>query len=918
MATQVLPQVRVFQEFNLLPAAIADPLRAYIFGDHYEVRTYEKAKSLIGLGAYDPDSDTDYPYPAREAGEIVDQDFSRLFIDDALIRYWRDSEVPGVTFAPASPNHVDADGTFSFATTDSASRDSSLPKDVEAGDRVLVKNPNDLSDTLLTSIRSVVRETVAGSFAASTADSDNESSTTASTTAVSAPASNYSVSIDATAYDGTVDGNLTDRYTVRISKSGGPGVAEFDLLSDSGLDDEFGIQITALGTPISVGDRGLDVTFDGGSESSSSSSSADGSLAYNDFQAGQEWVFDVSGDYDVVSNPYVDTGDAFTGPKDATYILEVIQGGDSPRIAYRTTTGIDAGELDLTLDQLTAIGQYGLEVAFGPGYDAGAGSSSSSSDASALGYRLVKGDIFYVQATAPTEGRAYRLTLADTLPSSMLAEADLELDIYDQQNIEVTERRYLAPGVYNFTQDSNEVTVAGGITFFGSSGDPLNGSPVIGGQLYFGYRALSQDWVNEVQSVSNVSELGNYFTDLTPDNPLGFAVKKAVENSNGTAVRFIGIPTNDLAGYTQALNKTLEREDVYSFVPLTQDQAVLNAVVGHVQGLSSPEKGRWRIAWVTTPLAAESRVVGDDTTPILGTIQDNPGDAAGTNRLVTATNGQFLANDVQAGDELRYNYGVDSFGDPTYSTAVVDQVISETQLLLVTGPSSAVNVASQLEVWRTLDTDAQVNELVAGNPYSSRRVYNVFAGGATIDGFAGVADYFLAAAYAGLRSGVAPHQGLTNVELGGVEAVPFMTITLNGNQLDTLANAGFWLTYQDAVDGSIFCRKQISTDLTDLNTTEQSITTNLDSQSYYYKNTLKPYIGRTNNVQTVHNLIRADLEAAFEFFLNNGRTPTLGGQLVAATIEELRPSVVERDKLVITVSIQLPYPINLIDLNLVV
>ena len=918
MATQVLPQVRVFQEFNLLPTAIVDPLRAFVFGPNYQVRTYEKAKSLIGLGVYDELNDVTYPYPSREAGELVDQDFSKLFIDNAKIRYWQDTDAAAVTFSPASPNYIDADGTFSFATTDTAARSSSLVKDVVAGDKVLVKNPNDISDTLLTSVRQVVREVVAGSFSAGTADADNATATTAAAVAVSAPTSNYSASIDASVYDGTVDGNLTDRYTIQISKSGGVGVAEFNLLSDSGLDDEFGIQISALGTPISVGDRGLTVTFDGAAETSSSSSSADGFSSLNDFQVGQTWVFDISGDYTVASTPYVNVSQAYTGPKNATYVLEVVSGGDSPRIAFRTTTGVDAGELDLTLDTLTTIGQYGLQVAFGPGYDADDGTSSSSSNASSLGYRLVKGDVFYAVATAPAEGRAYRLVLADTLPSTMLSEADLGLDIYSVQNIEVTEKRYLASGVLNFTQDSNEVEIASGITYFGTVGDPLNGSPVVGGNLYFSYRALSQDWVSQLQSVSNVSELGNFFTDLTPDNPLGFAVKKAVENSNGTAVRFIGVSTNDVLGYTKAVNKTLEREDVYSFVPLSQDPAVLNMVAGHVEGLSSPEKGRWRIAWVSTPVVDTLMITGNPTTPILATIQDNVGDAAGTNLLVTAAGAEFITDGVLAGDELRFNFGVDSFGETTYATAVVDQVVSETQVLLLTGPSSAVNVASQIEVWRTLDTDAQVTQLVADNSFTSRRIYNVFSGGATIDGFVSVEDFYLAAAYAGLRSGVAPHQGLTNVELGGVEAVPFMTISLNGNQLDTLANAGLWLTYQDPVDGSIYCRKQISTDLTDLNTTEQSITTNLDSQSYYYKNVLKPYIGRTNNVQAVHNLIRADLEAAFEFFLNNGRTPTLGGQLVAATIVELRPSVVERDKLVVTVSLDLPYPINLIDLQLVV
>jgi hypothetical protein len=118
--------------------------------------------------------------------------------------------------------------------------------------------------------------------------------------------------------------------------------------------------------------------------------------------------------------------------------------------------------------------------------------------------------------------------------------------------------------------------------------------------------------------------------------------------------------------------------------------------------------------------------------------------------------------------------------------------------------------------------------------------------------------------------------------------------------------------------GEVYCRKQISTDLTDLNTTEQSVTTNVDSISYYLKQILAPYIGRTNNVLTVQNLIRGDIEAAFQVFFNNA-TPTLGSQLLDGTvITDLRPHATLRDRLVVEIALVIPYPLNNIDVYLVV
>lgn len=884
---QTLPQVRVFQEFTLAPTAITQPLRAFIFGPHFNVRSYDKAKSQIGLGAYDPDSDQEYLWPGILPGETVDQAFTRVFVDDALIRFYLAS-AGGVGFDPVNPNKLVMGGSFGWATNASAARLAAILKDVEIGDYVRLTNPGDANDTFLTSVRGIDRAVVASSHDTNpTVDADNAATpgSPGSETYISAPGgSGFTLTADASSYKGYIQGLMTERYTLRVTVAGALGVARMNVLSASGLDDELDVLIPGAATP--VGALGLEVSFAGAGS----------------FAVGEEWVVDVVSAFAATAGSAITVAGTYTGPSDAVYIIEITEGGDvgvdTPKFRVTTDNGIDnSGVLDASATA-TAVGAYGLTIAF------------TASD------QLAKGDRFTFDATAAAQGRASTLVLANSIPATLIALSDVDVELMTKRNIELTSEQANTNGVYNWTQDSTTVELKAGATYY-AEGDVLSGQPVRGGSLYASYRALSTSWSNTIQTISDVAQLNSYFSDLTPENPLGFAVKAALTNANGTDVKFLAVRSDNLAGYIAALEKTLEREDVYSFVPLSTDRSVLNTVQAHVLQQSSPEKGRWRIAWVSGVVPTLKALVGS-TSLVKATITAYPDDPAGLYRLVTASGADFQTNGVRAGDTLRFAYTNDAFGDPVYSTDTIFSVISEDQVLVETGLSSPVNTASKIEVWRTLTTDDQVSELTDDNTYASRRVYNVLAGGATMDGFEGVADYFVAAAYAGLRSAVLPHQGLTNVQLAGVDDVPFTFQTLSGSQLDTLMNAGFWLVVKDPANGDIYCRKQISTDLTDINTTEQSVTTNLDSQSYVYKTTLAPYIGRTNNVLSVQQLIRADIEAAFQVFFN-AATPTLGSQILEGTeISEIRPHATLPDRLVVRIATVIPYPLNNLDLYLVV
>ena len=84
MSQYVVPQVLVFQEFNLIPQATLRQLCAHIAGGHaWLVRHSESTEKEIGnLGYYADDLDSHYTWPQRPAGGVVDPGYTKVFMED--------------------------------------------------------------------------------------------------------------------------------------------------------------------------------------------------------------------------------------------------------------------------------------------------------------------------------------------------------------------------------------------------------------------------------------------------------------------------------------------------------------------------------------------------------------------------------------------------------------------------------------------------------------------------------------------------------------------------------------------------------------------------------------------------------------------------------------------------------------------
>mgnify|MGYP001616506896 CR=1 FL=1 len=88
--------------------------------------------------------------------------------------------------------------------------------------------------------------------------------------------------------------------------------------------------------------------------------------------------------------------------------------------------------------------------------------------------------------------------------------------------------------------------------------------------------------------------------------------------------------------------------------------------------------------------------------------------------------------------------------------------------------ASAVSTAQRVEVWRTLSKTQVATGLTAQatGDLLNKRLRLLWPDLITDDAGREVEGYFLCAAYAGMVGGIAPHQGLRNVQIKGFATTP--------------------------------------------------------------------------------------------------------------------------------------------------
>lgn len=527
----------------------------------------------------------------------------------------------------------------------------------------------------------------------------------------------------------------------------------------------------------------------------------------------------------------------------------------------------------------------------------------------------------------------------------LIAGEDMDLKLFIKDDIQISKNRIGYAPMTNFWFEDTQICVQEGIVAYhpewtsAGAEQPL---PVMSGKVYVEYREWLSELADQVNSISDVADLDNIRGQLDPDNPLKWGVYKALSNSNGTVVKYTAVADPekydaegrslgpDLDKWVQVLERIKGRDDMYNLVPMTFDRRIQNLWAAHIGGESNEYANNWKAGFFALKAVPTVKVVGEGVSidgvlgetvndPVLATLADDPNatNTQYTRLTVTSGNGYFITNNVRPGDIVRYNYSVDGFGEEQYEEYVVDQVISESTLLLYTGGDFAVTIPQRVEIWHNRNRNEIVEDVAQqGGSLSNRRVCAVWPDQV---GEAGTIQpgYYLAAALAGLVSGVVPHQPLTNVEVAGFDDFSRSYKYLNETQLNRMAEAGVWIVTEDR-DGTPHTRHALTTDNLDLNRREEMIRRNVDSMSYLFYRRLRPYIGRTNAQPGMLSVLEYEVKRVITFLSTNGNTQELGSQLISGEIRTLQIHPLLKDRIEIVLDLVVPAPLNNIELHLVV
>ncbi len=469
------------------------------------------------------------------------------------------------------------------------------------------------------------------------------------------------------------------------------------------------------------------------------------------------------------------------------------------------------------------------------------------------------------------------------------------------------------------TANEDAVTIKKGVKVSTAVTDTA--AQVVSATVYLSYRALRRDIANDFLTITSQSNAKAKIGSVNINNPMSVAASLIASAVSDMSYRILPIETDDANGYRQALDILSTNEDIYVIVPLTNDKDVVSAYASHCTTLSEPEKSKWRIMYASQEMPS---------TKVMVEINDGQLVKGSTDTecyIKDTANGMFVTNNARVTDFVDIYNASNSY---QYSLQIIE-VLNESVVTCSTTKwmrtsegyselEDKVTVASQeavkYEVVRVLDTQG-VADAISGiaDSFKNKRLRLVYPDTIMLNINSVsemVPSYYLCVTLGAMRAGYPPHQGFSTIGLSGISRVLRANNMFSDDQLADMAGNGVFWVVQDTPEELPYVLYQTTTDNTQLETAEDSCVAVVDYASRYLKINLKNVLGRynvntisVNYVKTVINSVLDDMTSTSYQYIG----PILTGA-------ELLSVETEGDKIKPTVHIEIPYPVNGVDVTL--
>jgi hypothetical protein len=511
-----------------------------------------------------------------------------------------------------------------------------------------------------------------------------------------------------------------------------------------------------------------------------------------------------------------------------------------------------------------------------------------------------------VLTTTGTGNTLTGITLADVLPVGITTPFTV--------SIRKTFNNLLLPLVYNThtNYSLSNVTVDASVVI-----NPLpvvSYGTVISGTIHLPYIALRTDLSGGLIEVNTNDDIVASVGAISDSNPLALGASIALANTV-SRVLLLAVASNDSTGFTSAL-QFLEHESVYSITPLTQDVSILASVKDHVEQMSTPEYAAWRIALVNTAIPTVSYVGAYSPSLVNANSGNNSVALLNTVYTLTSSNSQFVSSGVVPGDVIKItSHAVTS---QVVTSVVVTAVLNNQQVQVAACPIALTAV--NFYVQRNLSKLQQAQAVAAqSTSFTSHRVFHIQPDtvGVMVSGVVKyLPGYYAACAIAGLIAGLPSQQSLTNIGIAGISDLQHSNRYFTRSQLSTISAAGTFLLVQEAAGTIPYCRHSLSTDMSVLEYRELQQVKNMDFLSYFFHDILKAFPGRYNITSDTLQILRTTIVAGAKL-LQGKRLPKIGAPLLDYSITSLAQDTVNKDNVVIQMTVSTPTVANYISLYLV-
>ena len=440
------------------------------------------------------------------------------------------------------------------------------------------------------------------------------------------------------------------------------------------------------------------------------------------------------------------------------------------------------------------------------------------------------------------------------------------------------------------TFGTSSITIPSSMTY--------NGQEIVGGDVQVSFRAKNSAYSDGLFTCGTIAEAEELFGDVTSKNPLGMMVAKGLANSNRTAINFIAVTEESAEGYSAALDILDEDKVVYGVVPFTTDEAILASIQERINLMSGPTQMNWKTGWFaydipTTTVSADSTLSGGAIT-LVGNGTKTVGVAS------TDLGGIKVGDKVVSGRLEALVTGVNVLASSVTLNKTVPSG-NHTPAVFYRAPSAAEKVS--LAKSACLYNDHRIRLIVTPGVASSSAPTEI------------ISNAYVAAACAGYRSGVAPHQPLTRATLTGF-VIPSMG-GLSATSLDEMAGSGIWLVVRNTL-GEVFIRHQLTTDTDHYELREDSRMCNADEISRFIREQLEDYYGRANISDEFINALYVKLLSATAAIRARTYSAQLGPQILTAEAPVIERDPEMADRLRVHLEYTTPYPANNIDVYLTI